>query len=888
MTWPDFPASEWWFRILVLLYPPDFRDEFGDGFVETYHERLREAARQRGRIGILITWIIALLDSVRNGLGERVRPSVAWRRAGNWGRDIELATRRLVRAPGFALAVLGTLTIGLGAFAIVYTVVQKILIDPMPYRDPDDLYFVWRDYTAFFDLNRGWLAGPDVTELKEAGGVIQDVASLQRVLFTFAAKGMDPAEIPVMVTSPNVLDLLGVQPALGRGFAPDEVGPGRAPVIVLTDALWRRLGGARSIIGSEVRLNGQPYGVIGVMPPGFTLMRNASLGPPQRADAYVTHPFDLAQQSPNNGTYGGLIRARHGTSADVVNSAVAGVGRSLERRYNNLRGLKWYAVGLKPDLVASIRPALIAVGFAGIFLILVLAMNLSSLLLARTARREHEFGISRALGANSTAIVRTTMVEGGLLGLVGGTAALVAAIWGTRTLMALAPADLPRVDAVAVDWRVSAVIVGTGVVVGLFGAVGPATWAMRTSLTSLLAASAVRGGRGHNRMRRATVIAQVALSLVLLSAGGLVVRSLERLLQSDPGFRAEGVLTMRVPMPPQLVPDPADVLALQQRVQEAVARIPGVLQVSAADALPLTGGANNSGDISIPGAPGNTGDRRHDSLLVDFIGARAGYFDVMGIRLLAGRGFEEARHGDVLEAVIDRHLAEQFFPRGTPLGATIPFRNKSLTIIGVVDQARLYDVHQDGRPQLYVRAEDWGYRTLSFVLRSQRYPDTLGGEVHAAIHRVDPRLAVADVRSMTHIVGDALRQQRISAVLIAGFALGALLLAAIGLFGVVSGSIARRHHELAVRLALGAEHGRLLRVVLAEGAVLVGTGVLIGLPGVYAAGGVIGGALVGISTTDPTTLLVVALGLMFVTMAACYLPARRVLRIEPSRLLKQD
>jgi putative ABC transport system permease protein len=327
-------------------------------------------------------------------------------------------------------------------------------------------------------------------------------------------------------------------------------------------------------------------------------------------------------------------------------------------------------------------------------------------------------------------------------------------------------------------------------------------------------------------------------------------------------------------------------------VQDALAAIPGVTGVSATTSLPLTGrGAQDK--ITIPGAPGNIGDRDRDAPLVDVIGTRAGYVEVMGMRLLAGRSFGPVLQNDVREALIDRHLAQQFFPGGNPLGATIPYLKHSLTIVGVVEQARLHDVHQDSRPQLFIRVEDWsteidGLLSLSFVLRAQREPHTLIPDVRMAIRHIDPRLATADLRTMDEIVDDALRQQRISAVLIASFALGALLLVAMGLFGVISGSVTRRRHELAVRLALGADHPRVLRLVLAEGGRLVGMGVLIGLPGIYVAGGLLRGVLIGVSSSDPVTLLAVALSLAAVAMVACYLPARRVLRIEPMQALRQE
>ena len=386
-------------------------------------------------------------------------------------------------------------------------------------------------------------------------------------------------------------------------------------------------------------------------------------------------------------------------------------------------------------------------------------------------------------------------------------------------------------------------------------------------------------------MRRGMVVAQVALTLVLLATGGLVVRSFERLLRADPGFRADGVLTIRVPMPGQIVTDGAQAFALQERLEQSLRTLPGVTGASASSALPVTASANQN-TIAIPGAPGNTGDPARDNPLVDVIAARAGYFEVMGMRLLAGRDFPRARQGDAPEAVIDHLLARQFFPTGNPIGAKIPFNKRSLTIVGIVQQPRLYDLHKDGRPQLFVRAEDWDNRTLSFVIRTTRDPHALVPDVRAAIRQVDSRLAITEARSMDEIVEDALRQQRISAVAIAAFALGALLLAGMGLFGVIAGSVTRRRHEFAVRLALGADHGRVLRLVLLEGARLVSIGLLIGLPGLFLTSGLTRGLLVGVSPSDPLTLLAVALGLGLVALVACYLPARRVLSIEPAQALR--
>jgi putative ABC transport system permease protein len=344
---------------------------------------------------------------------------------------------------------------------------------------------------------------------------------------------------------------------------------------------------------------------------------------------------------------------------------------------------------------------------------------------------------------------------------------------------------------------------------------------------------------------------------------------------------------MRLRRPPEFFPKWPDALAFQKRVVDGLAAIPGVTGASATAALPLTA-AGTQVMITIPGAPGNTGDAERDAVLTDVVAVGANYVEVMGMQLLAGRTFPEVRPPGDEEAIVDAVFARRFFPGGNAVGAKIPVDKRSLTIVGVVNQARLYDLHADGRPQILVRAEEFGPRALSYVLRTTRQPRSVLPDVRAVVRGIDARVPVADARSMDEIVEQALSQQRTSAALISVFAIGALLLVAMGLSGVVSSSITRRRHELGLRLAIGANHGRLLRMVIGEGAVLVALGVLIGAPCIYVAGNLIRGALVGVSPMDPLTLLAVAIGLGLVTMGACYVPARRVLAIDPAQALRQE
>jgi putative ABC transport system permease protein len=885
-------VSEQWFRLLLRLYPADFRDEMGKSVVDAYTDRAREAMERGGLARLLGVWMAALKDSVRNGPGERLRPAASWRRSGDWGSDMQRVLRRFVRAPLFVLAMVGTLTVGLGAFAVVYTAMDKILLERMPYKDPDDLYFVWRDYRAFQDLGRGWLAGPDVAELAKAGGVIEAAAGMQLAAPTLSVtRDGEPTQITMMLISPGLFELLGVAPALGRGFRPEEAGPARPPVIVLGDPLWKRLGGDPSLVGSQVWLSGTAYTIIGVMPPHFRFVRHSSLGPPQAADLYIPFGFHLAGQPPGNGNTAGIIRARRGTAPETIAAAVADVGRVLDERDHQSRGLRLYPTRLKEDLVGPARPALFALGVAGFFLVLVLTVNLASLLLARAAEREREFAVSRTLGANGFAVARAMIIEGGLLGLLGGITGALAGAWGTRLLVSLAPLDLPRRDTIVLDWNVAVVVISVGVLLGLVAVIVPAAWASRVSLSSIVMTSSMRGAGGPARLRRSMIVAQVALSLVLLSSGGLVLRSFERLLRADPGFNPKGVLTFTLPIGPRLFPQNDAALAFQERVTSGLAELPGVTHVSATSSLPLNAGASQT-DIRIPGAPGNTGDRDHDAPIVDYMFTRAGYVETMGMRVLAGRSFETGQIAGVREALIDRQLAQYFFPTGDPLGVKFTFNGKELTVVGVVEQARLYDLYQDGRPQLYLRSEPWaaenfGARTASFVVRAERDLGALIPEVRDVLRRIDPRIPLADVRTMEEIVENTLRQEHISAVLIAGFALGALLLTAMGLFGIISGSVTRRRGEMAIRLALGATHNNILRLLVHDGARLIALGLLLGTPVLYMSGQAIRGILVGVSPFDAVTLLGVGIGFSTIALTTCCIAAMRVMSIEPSDTLKE-
>jgi predicted permease len=609
----------------------------------------------------------------------------------------------LRQKPLFFTAILATLTVGLGTFAVVYTAVDKILLEPLPYRNPAGLYKIWVDVPRL-NLHEGQLYTPDVYQLAKSGGPIQDAAFLGCGNGAIPANdNQDAFHINLMAASSNILNVLGVHPVMGRAFRHED-GDIQPVPIILSNAMWKQLGASPNIVGSRLRIGPDTHTVIGVMPPDFAFSCLIS----QRTDVY--EPLNLEQEQ--NGTWLTVVRARADAAPDQIRQAVQAFGQNLaEWEPDKHRGFALYAVGLLEDLVKDVRPALLALSFAALFLLLVLTVNLASLLLARAAEREKEFAISRALGASGPAVVRATLAEGGLLGFLGGVAGALAGIWGTRLLVALGPLDLPRRETIALDWKIALVVVVVGTLLGLSAATVPAIWSARISLSSLVSASAVRGGARSGRMRRSLIAAQIALSLVLLSTGGLVVRSFERLVATDPGFRSAGVLTLRLST--IVFTNEEDAASFLDRTIAALKALPGVKDVSATSNLPLSGGAWTN-PIAFPGAPGNTGDRDRDHPLVDVLRTRVGYVEAMGMRLLAGRDFQPTHHDGVYEALIDQHLAAQFFPKGSPIGATLqifgegPNHELFPRIVGVVDQARLM-----ASTKMAGRRSSFGRKTLA-------------------------------------------------------------------------------------------------------------------------------------------------------------------------------
>ena len=808
----------------------------------------------------------------------------------NFIYEMRQSLRRLMRAPVFTIVSVLTIGIGIGAFTSIFGLVEAVLIEPLPYKQPEQLVWVWRDYT-WANFPRGWLGGPDIAGLRNQDDVFEQVAGFASGRRNLAGgDGTDPRRVRVVSTTAEFFDVLGVTPALGRGFLPSEDDPGADLLVVLSHDFWRRQYDADpSVLGQTIQLNGAATTIIGVAPEEFHFVQHSSLGEPAGADLYLNLRVDMPTSNAGSGSFAGLARIRPHVGPAQLQAALNAAAEESDTFFSN-KGLRLWSVGLQEDLVGKARPALLAVvGSAG-FLLLILSANLATLLLDRAAVRSRELGIRSALGAGKGRLLSSVLSESVILGGIGGALGILLAFWGTELVVSFAPENLPRLVDVGMDASVLAVAITVTVLMSAVAGLAPAFQTLKGSVTGALKEGGIRSGSSVRAVRARSVLVavQVALSLMLLVGAGLVAQAFGNLLRQDPGFDPGTTLTFRVPLAGPNYPDREAAQAFHEQLRARLAALPGVVAAGAANAVPLTKATSQRG-AAFPGAEGNTGDENRDNPLVDFFRVTDDYFRAAGLRIMAGRSFDATDDDSARVAIIDDNLARQFYPNTSPIGRQIHFVGDTLTIVGVVDQARFYNVHQDDLPQIYVTFSRFPAFTMSYAVRTAGLdPYSLLGSARGLIRELDPELPMSYIWTLDSIVHDSLGQQRLSLTLIVGFAVGALLLATLGIYGVVANSVVRRQQEIGVRIALGADAPRVLRLVLGHGLRLVGVGTVVGLAGAVATARLLNGVMVGVNPANPIVYVAVALLLATVAAAASYLPARRATRIDPMEALRPE
>lgn len=879
-----------WVRLLLALYPRDFREGYGPEVLEAFREQWRSASPWR-RPGVAVRTTVGL---VVGAVAERRERRTREREAdgmGAWTRELGMGARRLKRAPGFTLVAVGTVALSTGAFGAVFGVVDNVLLEEMPYPEARELHWVWRDYWG--DFPRGWLSGLDIALLRDEE-VFEGVAGIRSGRVNLATgEATGARDIRVLLGSPGWMELVGVPPALGPGFAPAQEDGEFGELldeVVLTHDLWQSAFGAdRGVLGRTVELDGDPFRVVGVMPPWYDLRQSSSLGSPTPAEAYLVHRVSLADQDVYSGSYAGLARVRAGTSPAALEGALARVAGEVDAHFQD-RGLRLWTVGLKEDLVADFRRPLWAVLGAAAFLLLILGANLATLFLARSGEQVAGASLRAALGAGRRALLRTGVAEPLLVGGAGLALGALLAAWGTSLLAQAMGGTLPRTGEVAFDPRVLAGVAGAVALVGGLALLGPvARWVRVDPARGLGDGGRAGTSRGARRARAGLVVAQMGLALTLLMGAGLLLRSVQGLLAQDPGWEVGNALTFRVGIQGTAFPDGPSILQAQEDLQVALAALPGVRAVGYGNTLPLSQQTSqfSAGFPDFPAA-----DPEDQGQLVDVFDVSAGYAEALGLRVLEGRAFRpgDGRPENPDVVLIDDVLASRFFPGGGAVGGRVAAAGDTFTIAGVVDQPRLYSVREDDRGQVYlpaplrVRSDTW------FVLSLEAGVDPLSlvPAVRRAVAERSPELAVSRVASAEELVQASLGAERLNLRLALVFALSALVLAGLGLYGVVAGTVLRRRREIGLRMALGADGGAVVRDVLATGGRLVAAGALVGVVLSWGVGRWMASLLFGVTPMDPLTLAGAAAILVGTAVAAGWLPARRAVRIPPSETLRAE
>jgi predicted permease len=798
------------------------------------------------------------------------------------GRDLRYGARMLLKQPGIALVAVVTLALGIGANSTIFSFFSGVLLRPLPYRQPERLVLLDEIARTRGGLSLG-VSWPNYLDWRAQNRVFTDVGGYQNITFTLTGVG-DAEELSGTMASDGLFEMLGVAPLLGRTFTPKENQPAHHRVVILSFSLWqRRFGGDPKIVGRTIALVNRAWTVVGVMPPDFKF--------PASTDFWIPLAHDPSWWPRSMHGMGAIARLKPGATLAQAQSEMSMIARRLEEQYPvSNEGLDVSVINLRDHLVKDYRQGLwILLGVVG-FVLLIACANVANLLLARATARYREMAIRAALGAGRWRIVRQMLCESLLLGVLGGMAGIVIAWWGLDLLLAAIPIELPFWMKFNVDGRVLSFTLAVSLITSLIFGAAPALQAARIDLNEALK----EGGRGgvsgsRHRLRHLLVVAEVALALILLVGAGLMMRSFLRLQQVNLGFNPENVVTLRVTVPG--IGYRGSSAPFFHQLVERVNALPGVDVAGAIVDLPLAGDYWQS-ILTIEGRP-ELALGQPPSVQNHIITPH--YFRALGTPLIAGRDFTDADARDAPKVVIvDERLAREYWPNENPLGKRIrlgpPADNGPwLTVIGmvgVVQHKSLDEVTPGKLIYLPVLQSPVGY--MSLVVRSSAPPESMIASVKALVKEVDANLPITHMSTMREIVAESVWQPRLYAILFVLFALVALLLAAVGIYGVISYAVTARTNEIGIRMALGAERRHVLKLVVGQGMVLVLGGVGFGLAGALLLTRLMKSLLFGVSVTDSLTFAGVSLLLFSVALLACYLPARKAARVDPLVALRHD
>ena len=801
-------------------------------------------------------------------------------------QDIRYALRASLRDPAFFLFTVAVLALGIGANTAIFSVAYNILLRPLPYSDASRLVMVWEDDSTYgFPQNTP--SPGNYSSWRAENSVFTDVAAMSGRTFNLTGLG-NPEEFLGMQVTANMFPLLGVQPELGRNFLPSEDKPGTNQAVILSHGVWMaNFGGDPQIIGKQVSLNDKSYTVIGVMPRGFIF--------PDRT-VQMWAPIGFSSQELGN--YGShylhvVARLKPGVSLGAANADLSIVAKRLQLEHPDSNANEGaFAVPLRERLAGNSRVAAIVLLGAVGFVLLIACANVANLLLARAAGRQRELAMRMALGAGRGRILRQLLTESILLSTIGGGAGLLFAIWATPSLAVLVPEGLAPIRGAGINVEVLGFLLAASVLCGILFGLAPALRVSRADLIGVIKQGGAQSGLGSggSRMRDALVVAEVALALVLFSGATLMLRSFINVRDVDPGFRPGHVLAVSMDLPFPKYKDVARRNAFFQQVLERVNHLPGVVAAGCTTWLPLTNWGGAAG-IQIEGQPKPAAGQ---VMIPNWRMISDQYMQAIGMNLVEGRTINSSDGANTpLVALVNQTAAKRFWRGADPVGTRFQHygngKDPWVTVVGVVGDVRQVGLDQPARPEIYLPYQQWNFFAPSYLaVRTAGDPMTLAKAVSEQVWAVDKDQPVFSVMPLETMLEDYLAPRELQSSLLGGFAGFALLLAALGIYAVLAFSVGQRTKEIGVRVALGAQPSDILRGVLGQGMKLAGLGVAIGIAGSLAVSRVITGLLFGVSATDAPTLAVAVAVLLIVAATACYVPARRAMRVEPMVALRYE
>ena len=804
----------------------------------------------------------------------------------NLRQDVRFAFRSLRRNPGFTLVALVTLALGIGANTSIFSVVNSVLLSPVPYADSDRLLTVWENHELRDWTDREWTGRATFADWRERSSSFSSMFAVTG--WGPNLTGLDrPAVLQGALVSPAYFRTLGVTMARGRAFLPEEERPGNDGIVVIGHDLWQeRFGGAADAVGRTITLNGEPNLIVGIAPEGF----RGPIVPGARIWGVL--PIDRAAD--DRGAYFLRVVGRldDGVSIAAAQSDMDRVALGIaDENPADYEDVGITLESLQATVVGPIRtPLLVLLGTVGLVLLIACA-NVANLLLARASVRNRELAVRSSLGAGRRRIVRQLLTESVVLAIGGGLLGLALAVWGTALLVQAAPPGLPRVAEIGMDGQVLLFALLASVVTGLlFGAAPAVSHAAESAAQSLR-----EGGRGSSvgrgsRLRDALVVGELALGVAVLVAAGLLLRSFDEMRSVDPGFDADGVLSARVLFPSADYPGRESLNSFITEFERRMAARPGVEAVGTGTILPLSGNVSDVG-FGIEGRLPEAGREP----LADSWRATPGFFEALRIPLLSGRTFDEGdREGALNVAIISRSMADRFFAGEDPLGQRIKVggvrdpESPWWTIVGVVETVRTRAIDRTPEAEVFVPFHQRPARGVSIVVRAEGDPGALTADLREALWSIDPNLPLSQVATLETVFEASMAPQRFVSLLLAGFAALALVLGAVGIYGVMAFMVSQRMREIGIRMALGARPVDVLRGVMSRGLLLTGLGVTLGLGVAIAAGRGLSALLFEVSPTDPVTLVSVAALLALSALFACFWPARRATRVDPMITLRAE